>query len=900
MSEEPTSPRTARERGVVPRHSLYNPEASGPVVGEGYVAERVRIFEGIFRKHWIPVEKASHDLHRRFVSLTSLRSSRSQPGDLRPRSALSKAYAPVEDMSGSLRTRRLSGRRVQLFSSTASFEHKGLSSSNSTPSRRVIGDNEWLSLRLLPFSLNGDESPKDVRRAVPSIIAPYIHSPTHTRPPSRIGVSGSFREKAEPILREASFFDTPPRQLRRMHPSPSPVLRNGLLGRNPEVGGITTDRAAPSNDVRVTTAHLQRSIGKLSRGIWPPATAESENSLPHMQPQRAASSLDHRRHYEALNTLRDRSSTIDLRSSKPVRNRSRLRSHLQWQSAIGTEGELMSPCHERPGQVAQEAHKSTSPAISTKPDSLLEKQSLEPLTDYFGYASRRLQQDLYSLAAAEEESQSDGTNTISTWQGVHHRSSLREPIASTVQLIHGIPNNDRSEGQHENVNANDEALPVAHSQENTTNLSKGSTDSSSETQQSSTPKLLGSSMHSLPPMRRTSTLSRMLRKVSGWRLSLVDKDKNEGRVEGPLQRADRSASKSSNLRDVSEDLGTDLRFPKYGQLGTEEAQTVSGTQVAPPSVLANEEDSCQEDVSQGSGGAKERNKSRLWHNALNETTSQHLSQQSQRRLRSDSDVDPQQSLASKELGEPATIWYNSQLGTCTSTPSLRDLQSSRTLTGESLTITPPPVPKRSSARERLQSSPKRTPTSLTTPTGFRHVRPSNSWIKHPSQSSVTTHVSRASYRTAKSIVGNADGNKKSPNRVAAESAPKVGSLAALTYLKNSRATNKRTGKPSISVEVLPATSDSSSNDENPEDTGDDPGAEDSSALENSRFADDEGSQSSSRASLYLRGSKGHRERVKKVSVVVSLDGPADLRIDTNVRKRRLAKRAWGKAMTLKR
>ena len=892
MSEERTSSRAARERGVIPRHSLYNPEASGPVVGEGYVAQRVRIFEDIFRQHWIPVEKAPHELHRRFVSLTSLRSFRSQPRDPRSRSALSKAYVPIENMSGPLRTRRLSGRRVQLFGSTASIEYKGPRSSNSTPSKRIIGDNEWLSLRLRSFSRNEDDSPKDLRSAVPSIIAPYIHSPEHTRLHSRIGGPRSFDEQVGPILREASSFDTPPRQLRRIHPPPSSVLHKALLGRNPEIGGIANVPAA--------TPHLQGPIGKLSRGIWPPVRDKSENSLSRIQPQRPASSLDHHRHHQASDVLRDQTSTIDLRSSKPVSGGSRLLSHFQSQSLIGPECKPRSPRHEGPSQATKAAHKSTPPAISTKPDSPLDKQSLEPLNDYFGYASRRLQQDLYSLAAEAEESQSDRANTISTLQDVHHHISLGEPNAPSVQLIDGAPSNNRSGRQHRYGNADCEALPIAPSQENMKNSSGGSTESSSEILQSSPPKLLGTSMHSLPPMRRTSTLSRMLRKVSGWRLTLVDKDRGEGQVEDiPLQKAGRRASKSSTIRDVSKDLGTDLQFPKYGQPSTGEAQARSETQVAPVAVLANEDDSRQEVVPQGSGRAKEQNESRPWHNSLNDTTSQYLSQKSQRRLRSNSNVNPQQSRALNQPRKSATIWYDSQLGTCTSTPSLLDLQSSRTLTSESLPITPPPVPKRSSAREVLQSMPERNPKSLTTPTGSRRLRPSNSWIKHPSQSSVTSHMSPASYRTADSVTGNATSNRRSSNRVTAESAPKVGSLAALTYLKNSRTTYKRTDKPSISVEVLPATSDSSSDDENPEDTGDDRMVEDSSAMENPQFADDEGSQGSSRASLYLRGSKGRRERVKKVSVVVSLDGPADLRIDTSVRRRRLAKRAWGKAITLK-
>ena len=44
--------------------------------------------------------------------------------------------------------------------------------------------------------------------------------------------------------------------------------------------------------------------------------------------------------------------------------------------------------------------------------------------------------------------------------------------------------------------------------------------------------------------------------------------------------------------------------------------------------------------------------------------------------------------------------------------------------------------------------------------------------------------------------------------------------------------------------------------------------------------------------MLMRTGAVRGERVKKVSVVISLDGPADLRIDASVREKRLGRTIW--------
>lgn len=130
MSQERSRSSAARERPIIRSHSLYNPEASGPIVDEGYVAERVRAFEGIFKQHWIPIERAQPpEPVRDFPSRSSLRPFPPFQEDNRPSSSLSSTYVPIENTPRQIQVRRLSRRRMQTFTSFALWTpdtHSGL------------------------------------------------------------------------------------------------------------------------------------------------------------------------------------------------------------------------------------------------------------------------------------------------------------------------------------------------------------------------------------------------------------------------------------------------------------------------------------------------------------------------------------------------------------------------------------------------------------------------------------------------------------------------------------------------------------------------------------------------------------------------------------------------------
>ena len=1040
MSEEQGRTSSARRRAVIRSHSLYNPEASGPIVDEGYVAERVRAFEGIFKRHWIPAERPPPpELSRDFASRLSLRAVSYENRDNRPSSSLSSAYVSIDDTPSRTQARRLSYRRFQPFSSNISGDQTPLSRAATTPTRQPVSEEQKRRIRqyLAMTEPGATKEPHVPRGTVRGLLSPYIRSPMRTRPVSRLDTSffasqidlgqvsptkqRKTLEGAVSRLDAANSFTTettsrPSDALDNARQTEQPGSEDLMRTASPHVGSSEaldasslpyqpsnlpgqsiTPRSRPSSDTKgaatgvlppsvwlpqqetfehsdlspeppsplgdVNDSGLQYrnlSVGPQSRGPQTrngpprPLTSLGLQSL-YLSPE--VTLLRHRSSIEDQNApdsrQKDREPQIHgqnhaAQPESPERNPSKMGKGPEKIYRVAkdysdegaqkvpvwdidgahrplTKQHLSKVPLEKPGSFrAQLEHepidfnqtppstevakiKNTIPIYSTGPNSASAMSGANTPSDYFGYASRRLRDDLYSVSDEILGDQAKDRRRAN----VQNDLNQAVPVEKLVKAI---------SQESESPNHLPQELPPG--------ISKGAEAYSEETSIVGNPEIVEEkplhtrlsqheSVQTLPKSpntyaslaKRTSSLSRLLRKASSWRLVLVDKEKGGNKIGESTRKASVPVSEVGSIIELTEHDGsgeenglipTESPLEKIVQPQRDgnEAPLLEGRQQMEqrgtwiprqrhPSVQGI---AARSDLHpQGSKDPEKTESVSPWVRAFKLESSPSSSP-----LAANKDTANYRPNAFRASSyQPPPIAADNCVSTSPWVDNAVRRSSPKGLSpatnGDSLYYTPgSPLsePHPNFSANGMPTSPvKRSRTQ----TGSRGIRPSTSWIKPSSQAPSR----RRSSLTPGSRVRNAIRLHESRGDLkvsqVAEMAPKVGSLAALTYIKNSSPNHHRRNQPSISVEVLSAPIDLS--DEEDIDGGQaavDTADEERVDIHQAQHTlPSRKTPMSSRASTLMRKGGVEGPRVKQVSVVVSLDGPADLRIDASVKKRRM-------------
>ena len=557
------------------------------------------------------------------------------------------------------------------------------------------------------------------------------------------------------------------------------------------------------------------------------------------------------------------------------------------------------------------------PVLSTEPSTSLVMGSNNSQSNYIGHASRKLQQDLHRLSIDNEASKVEkGLSSSGPLDGQRVRaiegqaSSPFYEAESFDGLLSQLPlvkqcENSRHSGDTDDIVKTPDAMSSHMERSPETSPIRHNFVTSQTT----------TSSIKVPSTKRTASVSRLLKRVSAWKLVLVDKSGSEKKTEEVPRQASVPASEvastseeyvknysgKSNALDrismLSERTERILNPQKEEEEGLSAEEMLKDTPESPRRLrswivaletgrghtvqLSSEPDGPEGAIIEDPRPSKLKlvdSKSSPKATVHRDLECFAAAPEDASTLRSPNAADREDGLLSTSAISPKPSTSGQALPTAINRNGVSDPLESHS-------------PKLSRG-STPQTTPKAPPKTLVTPVGFRRIRPSDSWIKDSPRKSPERLLYSSSHPTVRDTIEmDASGARSisSAASAAAESAPKVGSLAALTYLKNCTGNARRQPRPSVSVKVLPTSS-----------TGFEYADDENLPDENhtSEESDDRGtaespSSSSSRVSMLMRRGGAKGQRVKKVSVLVSLDGPADLRIDASVRKRRLGRLGWG-------
>ena len=1002
MSQERCRSSATRERPIIRSHSLYNPEASGPIVDEGYVAERVRAFEGIFNQHWIPVEKANPpqlvpELARDTRSRSSLRPFPPLHQYERPSSSLSSTYISLQDTPTQTRVRRLSRRRLGTFTASLSSDQTPVSK----PPRQAVSDEQRRrARRYLARVQKVDEVASDtdmLRQKVGGMVAPYFCSPTRTRASSRTGADCLYDRRSVLTSPRLGISDPQPyappivvfHETRCNPEDDSPTKKPQLRKRTKSILPQRTSDPAPKEDVNTksgdfpasTTAiynlgsviqscvadspssnkqdldtspslrqqsYLTQSstttprvspnprsgktIGKLPANAWPPSPEvykKSTVSLDALSPSISAPSPSPFSHEGYDRASLARNSAITHSPRTPCVSCNEYTSKIPiWNvnsKPCSTTASPARPMQDRPllkGDVPGfgrapptagiAAFNNPLPTLSRIPISSHTVKS-ETYGRFLGYPDGGLRNDICSLSGSVRRDQDIKANPVGypddmpseTLQDKAASSICLENKASTQNLVRTPPAMSADSIQPNNYFAGIMDSPVSVSDYPNQSLDRlQARDHSAVT----VPK--GSSSRASSVNSRSSSFSRLFRNMSSWRLVLVDKDKSDKDQEEARRQAALPTCTVGST--VEKPTGDGLVADK--NMNRRQAERLMATQSKQREdhVLAFRERS----IAESGSSRRLQNNSRdgniaprssncyspqgtsitsPWAKAL----MQGRSQLSTHGMTNESSS----AMATKSHGvlisPPPTAVTTGQSFT---QPEPKSLESSASCRSSFEAMAPDNVqdplhksvsPQRNGSLFHHTSAGPSKP--LRTPSGFRRIRPSSSWMKQSPKITPDRHQHYVFPTLQKAIDMDVRSGKtdSSVSSAAADSAPKVGSLAALSYIKNGIGNARRQPRPCVSLEVLPASPACAEENEggNTLDTehGNNRKEENmySENIENGRA--NSSASNTSRSSMFMRRNIVRGERIKKVSVVVTLDGPADVRLDASVKKRRQGK-----------
>lgn len=554
------------------------------------------------------------------------------------------------------------------------------------------------------------------------------------------------------------------------------------------------------------------------------------------------------------------------------------------------------------------------PVFSTEPSTSLAIGVAEPSGDYFGYASKKLRRYLSMLSNKHEIDQEEKRYPSSGPVTVQWVASIEEQACTTPQeaeSLHSLLDKLPQIAQSEHTKSDSDVRGMVNPPEEMSNQKDESLEAPQTRRESVTsqPRSSGSKASSA---KRTISVSRMFRKVRSWKLVLVDKEKNEKKTEGAQRLVSMPASQAVSIAkdSIKNEDGEPTRLERILTSSGKFAEPYKDEDKAPPTAEQpkDEPDATQilrPWITSSSNGRGQTVQLSSEPNGFEGAVSNGSSPQEPMPAYLGSSPQiaegsiPVTPPAKSQNASPSRPLIAADTRAGSTNPWVKSLRPSNSrlscpiaTNGNDIFNSSEYPLSKPSPRQSLQTTRKTPLKSSATPVGFCRVNPSGSRIKDSSRKS----AERLRYPLSRPSIRNVNKTDLSGGELpasavaAAESVPKVGSLAALTYLKNHTGTARRQPRPSISVEVLPASSACFDHvdDENLSITdqasgeGDDHGTVESP------------SSTSSRASMLMRRGAVSGERVKKLSVVISLDGPADLRIDASVRKKRLGRTIWRK------
>lgn len=550
------------------------------------------------------------------------------------------------------------------------------------------------------------------------------------------------------------------------------------------------------------------------------------------------------------------------------------------------------------------------PVFSTEPSTSLAIGGAEPSGDYFGYASRKLRRDLSMLSNKHKIDQEVKRYPSSGPVTLQWVASIEEQACTTPQeaeSLHSLLDKLSPIAQSEHNKTDSDVRGMVNPPEEMSNQKDESLEAPQTRRESVTsqPRSSGSKASSA---KRTISVSRMFRKVSSWKLVLVDKEKNEKKTEGAQRQVSMPASQAVSIakEPIKNENGEPSRLERISKSSGKFAEPYEDEDKAPPTAEQPKDEPPDATqilrpwITSSSNGRGQTVQLSSEPNGFEGAVSNGSSPQEP--MPACFGSSPQVAEGSMPVNPPARsqnaspprplIAADTRPGS--TNPWVKSLRPSTsrlscpTATNGNDVFNSSEYPlSKPSPRQSLQTMRKTPLRPSATPVGFCRVKPSGSWIKDSSRKS----AEHLRYPLSCPTMCNANETDLSGGELpasavaAAESVPKVGSLAALTYLKNHTGTARRQPRPSISVEVLPASSACFDHvdDENLSTTDQASGEGDDHGTVESPYS------TSSRASMLMRRGAARGERVKKASVLISLDGPADLRIDASVRKKRLGR-----------